>query len=249
MSKLLIPIYVIYKLWIGLIFWTTMIILYPAFWILLQRKRWFGPAFRLKRFWSRLFQMLLFTPVKPTFRATLPPPPYIIASNHSSYLDTVFAYSVFSDYFLFVGKEELLKWPLFGTFFRYQDIPVSRENSRAAWQSMEKAREAIQRGECIAIYPEGTVPPNSPRLGNFKNGAFRLAIQEQIPIVPVTWQTNYRIMFDPTAIFSPSLPRASRVVIHEAISTKGLDEADMSALRWNVFRTIESEIPAHYRRD
>lgn len=248
MKRVLAPVYLLYKLWIGVVFWITLILLYPAFWILLQKTSWFPLAFKLKRFWSRLFQVLLFCPVKPDWRAELPKPPYIIVSNHSSYLDTVFFYSVMPDYFLFMGKGELLQWPLFGTFFKYQDIPVPRGNRRLAYEALEKARTAIKKGECVAIYPEGTVPPESPKLGNFKNGAFRLAIQEQVPIVPVTWQTNYKIMFDPTVPFSESLPRISRLIVHESISTSGLSEDDLSLIRKQVYTTIESGLPEKFHR-
>lgn len=248
MNKLLSPLFLLYKLWVGFVFWISLLLLFPAFWILMQRKSWFKHAFKLKRFWSQLFQVLLFCPVKSQWLGEKPEPPYVIASNHSSYVDTVFFYSVFSDYFLFIGKSELLKWPLFGAFFKYMDIPVARENLRDSYKALRKAHNAIKHGECIAIYPEGTVPLDSPRMGNFKNGAFRLAIEEQVPILPVTWTTNYRIFSDPSTPFIPSYPQMSRAVIHPAISTKGMTEADIGALRKQVFEAIDSAIPEAYRR-
>jgi 1-acyl-sn-glycerol-3-phosphate acyltransferase len=148
---------------------------------------------------------------------------------------------------LFIGKGELLKWPLFRLFFRKMDIPVSRDSIRLAYGALFRANEAIRRGECVAIYPEGTVPVNSPRLDNFKNGAFKLAIEEQVPILPVTWQTNYRILSDPNNLFSRSLPNISKVVIHEPIDTKGLTQSDLVSLRKEVFEVIDSALPERYR--
>jgi 1-acyl-sn-glycerol-3-phosphate acyltransferase len=224
-------------------------LLFPFFWILLQRKAWFPLVFRLKRFWSRLFQVFLFCPVRAKFKSALPQGAYIIASNHSSYLDTVFMYSVVPDYFLFIGKGELLKWPLFSLFFRKMDIPVQRENSRMAHQALQKAYAAIERGECVAIYPEGTIPENAPRMKAFKNGAFKMACDLGVPIVPITWQSNYRIMHEPTDFFAYSLPQFVDVVVHEPICPLGKTDADLVDLRKKVFQTIDSALPEPYRRN
>ena len=132
----------------------------------------------LQKVWSWILSALLFCPINKTFRGKLPKGPYIVVSNHSSYLDTVFMYGVIPDYFLFIGKGELLKWPLFGLFFRKQDIPVHRDQSRLAYNALQKAYEAIDRGECIAMYPEGTIPLHAPKMKAFKNGAFKMAIDK-----------------------------------------------------------------------
>jgi 1-acyl-sn-glycerol-3-phosphate acyltransferase len=246
---LLAPIYLLYKLWIGFVFWTSLLLLYPIFWILLSRKEWFPQAFAMKRFWSWMLRTLMFCPVSKSLKASLPPAPYIIASNHSSYLDTVFMYAIFDDYFLFIGKGELLKWPLFRRFFQTMDIPVKRENNKQAWQSLQKAYEAIDRGDCIAIYPEGTIPRSTPKMKAFKNGAFRMAIDKQVPIVPVTWVQNYKIMNDPGKLFSPSLPHVVRVVIHEPITPPlKFNEEDMVNLRSIVFEKIQSALPSEFHR-
>jgi 1-acyl-sn-glycerol-3-phosphate acyltransferase len=222
--------------------------MYPLFWILLRKKQWFPAAFKLKRMWSRGFQVLLFCPVKATFKSPLPKPPYIVASNHCSYLDTVFMYSVFPDYFLFIGKGELLKWPLFSLFFRKMDIPVHRNNNKLAYNALQSAYEAIDRGECVAIYPEGTIPFSAPRMKPFKNGAFRMAIDKQVPVVPVTWTTNHRIMGEPTQLFSYSMPGKVGVIVHEAIYPKGKEDVDIITLRNQVFDSINSSIDPHFQK-
>lgn len=243
------PVYFIYKLWIGLVFWLTLLLLYPVFRVLLSRPGWYPKAFKLKRMWSFGFQVLLFCPVKVHYRGKLPVKPYIIVSNHCSYLDTVFMYSVIKDYFLFVGKGELLKWPLFSRFFKTMDIPVHRENSKKAYQALQKAYDAIDRGESIALYPEGTIPDHSPKMKSFKNGAFKMAIDKQVPILPVTWQNNHRVLLDPAKFFDYSLPQTIHVVVHEPISTKGLSDVDLIHLRNHTFNTIASAIPSMKQPD
>jgi len=243
------PVYFIYKLWIGLIFWLTLLLLYPAFRILLSNSKWYPKAFKLKRLWSFGFQVLLFCPVKVQYKGTIPKSPYIVVSNHCSYLDTVFMYSVIKDYFLFVGKGELLRWPLFSRFFKTMDIPVHRHNSKKAYLALQKAYDAIERGECIALYPEGTIPDYTPKMKSFKNGAFKMAIDKKVPILPVTWLNNHRVMLDPSKIFEYSLPQAIHVVVHETIYTHGYTDADLILLRNKTFNTIASVIPAMHSEE
>lgn len=242
-SNFLKPVYFIYKLWIGAVFWLTLLMLYPVFFLLLSKVKWYPAAFRLKRFWSKCFQVLLFCPVRIQSKGKIPKPPYIIVSNHCSYLDTVFMYSVIHDYFLFVGKGELLKWPLFSRFFKTMDIPVHRQNSKKAYQALQKAYDAIDRGECIAMYPEGTIPDDSPRMKTFKNGAFKMALDKNVPLLPVTWQSNHKIMLDPGKLFEYSLPQRVDVVIHEAIYPEGNTDQDLILLRKKTFDTIASALP------
>lgn len=248
MKKLAGPFYFIYKLWIGLVFWLTLAILYPLFRLVLSSRRFYPWAFRLKRFWSLCLGILMGCPVRCRVQGKLPKPPYIIVSNHSSYLDTIFMYRVFDDYFVFLGKGELLKWPLFRRFFRTTDIAVHRENNRKAYTAMKLAADALRRGECVAIYAEGTIPHSSPRMKPFKNGAFRLAADEGVPVIPVTWVSNYRIMRDPEHFFEPSAPHIVNVVIHAPHSAEGTSDQDVVHLRDEVFRVIDSALPEDFRK-
>jgi 1-acyl-sn-glycerol-3-phosphate acyltransferase len=243
------PIFLLYKLWIGLVFWCTLLLLYPLFFVLLRKRAWYPAAFRLKRFWARLLAVLLLCPVRNRHLSGLPEPPFIICSNHTSYLDTVFMYLAFSNYFLFVGKGELLRWPLFRTFFKTMDIPVHRQHHRRAVHALRKAYDALGRGESVAIYPEGTIPVHTPRMKAFKKGAFRMAVDLNVPIVPVTWVHNYKIMKDPARIFEHSLPHRVEAVIHPACYPKGNAEQDLIDLRSEVFARIASALPPDFQRD
>lgn len=164
--------------------------------------------------------------MRKTWRGQLPPAPYVIVSNHCSYLDTVFMYRLFSDYFVFMGKGELLHWPLFKTFFRTTDIAVDRQSARGSFNAWHKAAAAIDRGQCVAIYPEGTIPEDTPKLMPFKNGAFKLAAEKHVPVVCVTWKNNHRIMNEPSRFFEFSLPQIIDVVIHAPIV--GTDAAQLN---------------------
>jgi 1-acyl-sn-glycerol-3-phosphate acyltransferase len=212
------------------------------------KKKDFEKAFALKRIWSKAFQVLLFCPVQVKRKSPLPKAPYIICSNHSSYLDIVLFYSVFPDYFLFIGKGELLKWPLFRLFFKQMDIPVDRDNFVNAYEAFNKAGEALDRGHSVAIFPEGTIPWSAPRMKSFKNGAFKLALEKNVPIVPVTWVNNYRRFGEPTDLWSGGHPGIAKVVVHEAIYPKDFSPEESLPLRRKVFRVIDSALPVKYRK-
>lgn len=248
MNVILAPFFLLYKLWIGLVFWITLGLLFPFFAFFLAKPSRYPKAFALKRFWSLTLSCFMLCPVRPRYTTPLPEGPYVICSNHSSYIDTFFFYQVFPDYFLFMGKSELLHWPLFGLFFKTMDIPVHRDQYRKAYGALSQAVDALKRGERVAIYPEGTIPLDNPKMGRFKNGAFKVAIDAQVPIVPVTWQTNWSILRNPEKVWEHSLPQTCRVVVHPPISTKGKTEDDLNALRDEVFAIINSELPPEFQK-
>lgn len=234
-------LYFLYKLWIGLVFWTTLLVLYPIFRVLLSNENWFGLAFRLKQKWARCFQLLIFCPIQIERSAKLPDGPFLIVSNHASYLDTVFMYLAFSRYFLFVGKSELLKWPLFNLFFQKMDIPVSRTSAFEANKSMLKVLEALKKGNPVAIYPEGTIPPEAPKLGEFKNGAFKIAQRAGVPVVPVTIVNSVYVLKDATKLFEKSRPVRIKIIVHSPISY-AKDET-LLQFKNRVFLQIDSALP------
>lgn len=93
-------------------------------------------------------------------------------------------YNVIPEYFLFMGKYELLRWPLFNMFFKDMNIAVNRGSHVEAAKAFRRAANALDRGTSLALFPEGTIPVFTPRLKPFKDGAFKLAIEKQVPIVP-----------------------------------------------------------------
>ena len=171
---LLAPFRLLYKLWFLVVFFVSILLLYPLFKFLLAKPSRYPSAFKLMRAWAGFLQWSILAPVKVEKRAPLPPPPYIICANHSSYLDIVQMYNVVPDYFLFMGKHTLRKWPLFRMFFKDMNITVNRTNRVEAARSLERSAAALRKGECIAIFPEGTIPYSAPRLGTFKAGGFQI---------------------------------------------------------------------------
>ena len=235
----------LYKIWFGLVFFLSLLILYIPFRVLLHKEDRYRKAFRLKRVWGKFLQIGQLIPVHVEKRAVLPPAPYVICCNHGSYLDIIQMYNTIPDFFLFIGKYELLRWPLFNMFFKGMNIAVNRGNRTEAAKAFMRAAKAIDKGASIALFPEGTIPFSAPRMKPFKDGAFRLAIEKQVPIVPVTFLNNWRIFGDPERLLSRGRPGLARAVIHAPIDTTGMNMDDVVALRQRVFDTIEGPLLEH----
>lgn len=217
--------------------------LYPIFLILLSREAWFPHAWRLKKVWAHW--ILFTTGIWYRIRregAPIPKQSYLITPNHSSYLDILTTNIAFPNYFHFMGKAELKRIPMFGIFFQRMNISVDRSSVKDSHKAYKRARKDLRKGISIAIFPEGTIPAHSPELGPFKSGAFRLAIEMQVPIVPVTFLDNWRLFPDSGCERMVLRPGCSRIVIHEPIPTTGMTEADAPALRDRVFSIIRQTL-------
>ncbi len=232
----------VYKLYFATVFFGSLVVLYIPFRVLLHKPDRYARAFRLKRAWANFLQWASMVPVRVERRGPLPSAPYIICCNHSSYVDIIQMYNVIPQYFLFMGKYELLKWPLFNMFFKDMNISVNRGSHIEAAKAFRRAAQAIDRGTSIAIFPEGGIPAFAPRMKPFKDGAFRLAIEKQVPIVPMTFVNHWKLFGEPAELLSRARPGVARAVVHQPIATKGLTEADLVALRRQVFEVIEGPL-------
>lgn len=239
---LFLPLRWLYKLWFALVFFGSLLVLYVPFRILLFTPHRYAHAFRLKRLWARFLQWMLGVPLRIEWKAPLPEAPYVICCNHSSYLDIIQMYNVIPSYFLFMGKYELLRWPLFNIFFKDMNIAVNRGSRVEAAKAFRRAAQAIDRGTSIALFPEGTIPAYTPRMKPFKDGAFKLAIEKGIPIVPITFLDHWRLFGEPMEAMARARPGIARTVVHAPIPTAGLTEADLVDLRTRVYRIIEAPL-------
>lgn len=142
---------------------------------------------------------------------------YVICPNHTSFVDILMLYEIFPHYFIFLGKKELGSIPFFRLFFKKLNILVDRKNPKAAHEAILKASERLQEGTNVVIFPEGTISPKAPELIAFKSGAFRIATQLQMPIIPVTFKNNYKLLEDSWSFWANSRPGVSEVIIHDPI--------------------------------
>ena len=223
------------KTWRALFFLNgiiTFIIMFPVFYVLLLKEKWFKTVFKLKRFWAKLiiFNVGIRYRIIDLNKKELPQP-CVICPNHTSFLDIVMTYIVFSRYFHFMGKAELKKVPLFNKFFDRMNILVDRGSIMGSHRAFTRASSDIEKGVSIAIFPEATIPESSPHLGRLKNGAFKLAIENQVPIIPVVFIDNWKLLPDGILRKTGGAPGLSRVVIHEPIHTMGMTELNLNELK------------------
>ncbi len=156
---------------------------------------------------------------------------YVICPNHNSYLDIVLTYVGINEYFHFMGKVELESVPFFNIFFKNMNIGVDRASRSGSHKAYMRAISDLEKKISIAIFPEATIHDCSPHLGPVKNGAFKLAIEKQIPIVPVVYVDNWKILPDvPNRIYG-GRPGTARIVVLQPISTKGMTEENLSELK------------------
>ena len=166
---------------------------------------------------------------------------YIVCPNHTSNLDITSASLLVKNNFCFIGKEELLEGFVTRLFFQTIDIPVNRESKMSSFRAFKKAAERLADGTTIIIFPEGKIPDDyPPRLHEFKNGPFRLAIELKIPIIPVTSPDTWQVLWD-TGIEKGSKPGICNIFVHQPIETSHLTIDDADALRDKVYNIINQK--------
>ena len=171
----------------------------------------------------------------------MPKGPSIIIANHASYLDIFLMYSILPNSpFIFLGKSELLRYPLIRTYFKWMNIPVYRDNPSKAARSFVKAGQKAKAGWSLMIFPEGGIPEKNPQMIPFKDGAFRLAKHLKIPIVPITFKNNYKLFSDPTHLLGRAHPGISKVIVHAPIMPSHFQELSSQELNEHCFNIIES---------
>ena len=220
-----------------------MLLLAPGFFIAAQFKNGFRYGFTWRRIWSKLLEYACLVPLSIKGKSNFPKDqPFVVIANHASYLDIILMYGVIPGHFRFLGKAEVLKWPIIGKVFKQMDIPVERENRKKAYESIELCGNALDEGHSIVIFPEGGWDPKVHGLQRFKNGAFKLAIEKQVPIVPISFTRNRKLFCDHTDLFFNGQPGFAKTIIHEPISTVGMTEDDLVSLRQQSFDIINKRI-------
>lgn len=234
----------IYSRYCLAIFGIIFLLLFPFFWVLIRRKSWRKYAITLNHWWAALFWKLSFIPVKQIYRTSLvTKKQYVFCANHTSFLDIPLL-GLCKNRFVFVGKGSLEKVPLFGYVFKHIHITVDRSSLKSRYRILRGAGEAIDQGISLVMFPEGGTQTNPPALDPFKDGAFRIAIEKQIPIVPVTIPYNWIIL--PNHHRLMVYRRKSIVIYHKPFPTDGLTLDDLESLKAQVARVIESELLKHH---
>jgi 1-acyl-sn-glycerol-3-phosphate acyltransferase len=166
--------------------------------------------------------------------------------NHISYLDAAIAVETLRQPFRALGKIEMKDFPVFGIIYRVFVVMVDRKNPENRARSIMELKSVLSQGISIMIFPEGTFNETSAPLKSFYDGAFRIAIETQTPILPVLFldayqRMHYRHMFTLN-------PGRSRSLFLEPVPVAGMTLTDVGALKEKVFRIMEENLMEHSSR-
>jgi len=245
MRWILFPLQWLWRSWFFVNAVLTFFIFLPLFTILLSSRKWFPNVFRLKKIWAHfiLFPAGIFYFIRREVQLDKNKT-YVFCPNHTSYLDIMLIYIAIPNYFHTIGKAELMKVPLFNRFFKRMNIPVNRKSHIDSHRAFVRAGEDIDKGISITLFPEGTIHHTYPQMGRYKNGPFKLAIEKQVPIVPVTFLNNYLLLPDDYWKHIGH-PGVAGVVMHKPIETTGMAENDIDLLKQKCFDVIDKTLKTY----
>lgn len=227
----------LWRIWFYIVMGIPILIMFPVLLVFSSREKWYPYFFVVARFWATI--VLYGSGFFPSVTKDAKPDrskSYMFVANHTSMTDIMLMLYCVKNPFVFVGKKELAKIPVFGFFYKRTCILVDRNNQRSRKEVFDRAQARLSGGTSICIFPEGGVPDDeSIVLDVFKDGAFRLAIDHQIPIVPLVFLDNKKRFSYTFFSGSPGLMRA-RVL--KEISTKGLTQENKKELKENTWGVI-----------
>ena len=230
----------IWRLWFLIMFILVFITFMPAIFFFTAIKEDQIAVAHITRYWSKLTLFLSFVfPVVEWEEEINMNGQYIFCSNHVSALDIPLLLAILSVPVQYIGKSEIARIPIFGYFYRKNSVIVKRENRKAAYIAFLKAGEKLKEGKNMCIFPEGGIPPKNIFLKKFKNGSFRLAIDQNITVIPITIADNKNIF--PQEYYK-GRPGIVRVKVHKAIHPNKLEEKTIENLNTSVYNTIFEQL-------
>jgi len=241
MRGIKIIFWAIWRVWFYVLMAIPILIMFPFLVLSILTESGYPYFFKMARIWSKfiLLGMGFYYKIDQN-QALEADKSYMFIANHTSMVDIMLMLVSVRKPFVFVGKKELSKIPLFGFFYKRTCILVDRTSSRSKHGVFERAQKRIDQGHSICIFPEGGVPyDESIVLDHFKDGAFRLAIDHQLPIVPIAFGDNKKRYS--YIIFSGS-PGLLRVKLLPFIETKGKTMADKNSLKDQAWKEIHAQL-------
>lgn len=236
MRKLLGGFYLLYS---AIVFFLLMLVVCPFIMIstgIFSEKTGRKTAFFFLKFWAWSFSILSCLWFSARGEKINTSSAYIYVGNHSSFLDAVAIVICVPQAFSPLGKIEMLKIPIFGWIYKRLVVMIDRSSRESRDHSVAKLRKDLANGQSILIFPEGTMNTSDRPLNPFYDGAFRLAIETQTPILPFAI-LNSRAHLPRThpLLLNPGLIETA---FGKAIEVKGLAAEDLEELKRKTFNAI-----------
>ncbi len=244
MQYLLLPLRFLYKIYYLIVFSLSVILAYPIMYFLLADPKRFPWAFKMIRLHGFLRLVFAGAHLRVKGAENIPEKgAYIICPNHTSFLDIFCIYTIFKQYFVFTGKKEIEKWPLFHIYYTSgMNILVDRDNAIGSFKAIKRMSQELDKGNPLAIFPEGTISKQVPQMAPFKSGAFAIAIQKQVPIIPITFVSNWKILQGGSPWKGSAGPGIADVIIHKPVFTTGLGKENIEELQNRVREIINGPL-------
>ena len=241
MKKQMLFLNRLYSIYAFVVFCLLFLLLFPAFFICIQIPSWRSYGRKLNYYWAHAYFFLLAIRVNVHGKHHLKKgQQYLFVANHFSYLDIAVMGYIPRDA-IFVGKSSLGKIPLFGYMFRKLHIDVDRGSIRSRYETIMRAKDALDLGSSLIIFPEGgIVTKNPPHMARFKDGAFRIAVEKQIPIIPITIPYNHIILPDDERLLL--YHHKAAVIFHEPIAVAGKTLDDIDQLKEQAYEVIQNSL-------
>ena len=235
------PLYFLYRIWYYVLVFVPIVLFFPLIFATILSEKTYPLFFKIARIWAKIILLGMGFNYKISGAAIFEEgKSYVLVANHTSMTDIMLMLVLVKNHpFVFVGKKELAQIPIFGFIYKRVCILVDRSNSRSRFQVFERAQKRIQQGLSICIFPEGGVPEEHIVLDEFKDGAFRIAIAHQLPVVPMVFFDNKK-RFSYT-FFSGS-PGKMRAKILPIIPTQGKTLNDKNELKQQTRKSIAFEL-------
>ena len=240
MKIIKIPFLLIWRMWFYILMIGTVLLMAPFLLVLTAKESYYPAFWKIVRAWSYVLVYGMGFNIKKQIDQELDRnQSYIFCPNHASFMDPFVLIVLSKNPIVFIGKKELVKIPIFGFFYKRVVIMVDRSSPKSRKRVFEMAKKRLQEGTSIGIFPEGLVPSKDVVLAPFKKGAFSLAIEYQIPVVPQTY-------YDGKRLFSWNFLKGGlgtfRVKQHKFIETRGVKISDVEKIKENTFQTIYNEL-------
>lgn len=240
MKKQLIPLLILYEIlvffpiFLCLTIFTALATIVIAF--LFGDVRWgYVPA----RLWSRAACLFSFVRVEVSGMENFDRnKSYVFVANHQSVFDVFLIYGWLDSQFKWVMKKEIRKIPFIGRACEAAGhIYIDRGNSKSAYRSMELVKKKLVNGISVAMFPEGSRTSDGS-LGRFKRGAFSLANDLSLPIVPISISGAYEVLKKNTCLI---IPGRIKMTIHKPIETKDNEQDNIRELISYCYETIKND--------
>ena len=198
--------------------------------------------YRLCSFWADAWFFLIGVHATNTITAGSPrrDAQYIFVANHISYMDIPMIVKAIRQPVRALGKAEIAKVPVFGYLYRNAAVLVDRSSPENRKKSVRVLTSIVKRGISVFIFPEGTFNTTGAPLKEFYDGAFRIAIETQTPLLPVIFpDTLKRLHYSSVFSFTPGKCRA---IFLEKVPVEGLTAEDLPALKEKVHVRMEQAL-------